>query len=182
MAVDARARSTTNLPVRAPWWKRKPVLVPLSIAGIAALTAAAVVSPLYANRFGTSVEPDADIPIRYITDSGVEVNCRYGIYFGDPEARNDTDEQLAEFVHNHDWTGIGQRIYDEALANPAVPGDEETAANQEAQDVASFMIAFRLIHEELPNDLRHANHRGGAGPSGTILRERSSHRQYPGCW
>jgi hypothetical protein len=113
---------------------------------------------------GTQVDLDVEIPIIYTTDNGMDVSCRYGIYFGDPAHRTAGDEQLAEFVENHDWTGIGQRIYDEAIANPFVPGpnDDWEVDNQELRDNFSFNIALSsIIWEEIPKSPQ-AGWTGGA--------------------
>lgn len=130
--------------------------MPLAILGVAALTGAAVLIPLSLGINGIQVDLDAQIPIIYTTDNGIDVSCRYGIYFGDPASRTAADEELAEFVADHDWTGIGQRIYDDAIANPFVPGpnDDWEVDNQELRDNFSFTNALsRVIWEEIPADL-----------------------------
>jgi hypothetical protein len=139
-------------------------MIPLGIAGVVALTGAAVVIPLSLGINGTQVELDAEIPIIYTTDTGVDVSCRYGIYFGDPVQRGAADERLAAFVENHDWTGIGQRVYDEAIANPFVPGpdDDWEVDNQEIRDAFSFNRATDLIWSEIPSDLQQAGQSTGA--------------------
>ncbi|MGM7670286.1 hypothetical protein [Microbacterium sp. A93] len=154
MARAARKSGTTDS-VISPWWKRRRAFIPLTIAGVVALTGAAVLIPLSLGVNGTNVELDAEIPIVYTTDTGVSVTCRYGIYFGEPAERTDADEQLADFVKNHDWTGIGQRIYEEAVANPFVPGpnDDWEVDTQELRDIASFNQATDLIWEEIPKKL-----------------------------
>lgn len=165
VAAAARDASRTQSATREPWWKRRRIVIPLGIAGIAALTGAAVVIPLSLGINGTQVNLDAEIPIVYTTDNGIDVRCRYGIYFGDPANRTAADEQLAEFVANHDWTGIGQRIYDEAIANPFVPGpnDDWEVDNQELRDNFSFNIALNaIIWEEIPKSPQAGWTGGGA--------------------
>ena len=128
-----------------------------------ALTGAAVVIPLGLWTDGTRVDLDAEIPIIYTTDTGVEVSCRYGIHFGDPASRSTADERLAEFVAGHDWTGIGQRIYDEARANPFTPGPDDDLENdnQEIRDQLSFNYAIEVLWQEIPRELLDAGHSAG---------------------
>lgn len=156
LAVGAQEAATVKPAAHVPWWKRRRNTIPLSIAGVVALTGAAVVIPLNSWVDHQRVDLDVEIPIVYVTDSGVEVSCRYGIYFGRPAARSDADENLAEFVRNHDWTGIGQRIYDRAIDNPFTPGpgDDWENDSQELRDQASFIHATDLILEEIPNELQ----------------------------
>lgn len=156
MAGDARRAVTAESATPRPWWKRRRTIIPLGIAGVVALTGTAVVIPLSLGVNHTWVDPDTEIPIVYTTDTGVDVSCRYGIYFGDPVDRSAADERLAEFVKSHDWTGIGQRIYEEAIANPFVPGpnDDWEVDTQDARDESSFSRATTdLILNEIPSDL-----------------------------
>lgn len=155
MAIDAREAARGTRP-RSPWWKRPRIVIPLGIAGVVALTGAAVFTPLQLWINDTPVELDVEIPIVYTTDTGVDVTCRFGISFGDPAHRTGADGRLAEFVENHDWTGIGQRIYDEAIANPFVPGpdDDWEVDTQEIRDTFSFNRAIDLIWAEIPADLQ----------------------------
>jgi len=155
VAHDAQAAVSRGDARRDPWWKRRRVMIPVGLAALAAVTGAAVLVPLEMGINGTQVELDAEIPIVYTTDTGVEVSCRFGIYFGDPASRNATDERLAAFVNEHDWTDIGQRIYDEAIADPFVPGpgDEWEVDTPELRDQASFNRATEVIWEEIPAEL-----------------------------
>lgn len=153
--ADAREASTESSQARQPWWKRHRVMIPLGVGGLVALTGAALLSPLQLWVGGAEVDLDVQIPIVYTTDTGVEVSCKYGIYFGDPGGRTTTDQKLAEFVQNHDWTGIGQRIYDRAIANPFIPGPDDhwDSDTQEMRDRFSWSQATSLIYEEMPATL-----------------------------
>ena len=137
-----------------PWWRRRRVALPLAIGGVVALTGAAVPLGIWIN--GAEVPLDVAIPIEYTTDTGVKVSCRYGLYFGDPAQRTPGDERAAEFVRRHDWSGIGQRIYEEAIANPFEPGpsDDWEVDNQQLRDSFSFNRALGLIWTEIPDDVR----------------------------
>lgn len=161
VAADARAvtdagRRRPATGGRVPWWKRRRALIPIGLGTLVAITGAAVLIPLQLRVNDTLVDLDAEIPIIYTTDTGVDVSCRYGFYFGVPADRTDADEELADFVQTHDWTGIGQRIYDEAIANPFVPGpnDDFEVDTQEIRDMFSFNNATStVIWEEIPEEL-----------------------------
>ena len=157
MARDAQAAAATGTAGRSSWWKRPRAMVPMGLVALVAVTGAAVLIPLQLGINGTHVELDAEIPIVYTTDTGVEVSCRFGIYFGDPADRSPADERLASFMNEHDWTGIGQRIYDEAIADPFVPGpnDEWEVDTPELRDQSSFFRATEVIWEEIPDNLMH---------------------------
>ncbi|MDF2582192.1 MAG: hypothetical protein K0R33_835 [Mycobacterium sp.] len=103
MSAEAERESRNN---RRPFWRRRRAIMPTLIVGALALAGAAVVVPLSLWINGTQVDV-VNIPINYTTDTGIQVSCQYGIYFGDPANRTEADEELTEFVENHDWDGIG---------------------------------------------------------------------------
>jgi hypothetical protein len=141
--------------VTAPWWKRPRALLPIGVVSMVALTGGAILIPLTLSVSGVEVEPDVEIPIVYTTDTGVNVSCREQIFFGEPGERDDTDIRIAEFMRGHDWTGIGQRVYEDALANPIIP--ERDGGTEPGFDQASFSTAAgRLIEAEIPTSLRGA--------------------------
>ncbi len=141
-----------------PRWKRRRVLIPAAIGVALATAAAAIVVPL-SLRVGdhlTEVDLDVQIPIAYTTASGVNVSCDYGMYVGDPASRSAADQELADFLHAQDWTGIGQEIYEEAIANPFVPGPDDNLEvdTQEIRDRFSFERAVNaVIHDRIPSAL-----------------------------
>lgn len=45
MATNAREASIAEPPARTRWWKRRRIMIPFGIAGVVALTGAAVVIP-----------------------------------------------------------------------------------------------------------------------------------------
>jgi len=58
--------------------------------------------------------PDFSIPISYDTDTGRHIECTLDFYNGEmfwQETNSATD-----YLRDQDWSGIGQRIYDRALA------------------------------------------------------------------
>jgi len=161
MAYEARLAVLAEVVTQKPWWKRRRAIIPLGIAGVVALSGAALAVPLTMVVNGTQVQPDVDIPINYTTATGVHVSCRYDVYVGDPAHRSASDERLANFLHTHDWDGIGQRIYQRALDDPFVPSpDDHLEVNdQQTRDQFSFTRATNLIFEEMPREFRSA---GGA--------------------
>ena len=59
------------------------------------------------------------------------------------------NSQLREWLVTNDWTGLGQRIYDEAMKNPY---DIEGQQAPQEVDALSFEAATtRVLDEELAN-------------------------------
>ena len=159
MAIAARDAAMNETPALTPWWKRRRIIVPLGVASVAVLSGGALLIPLSLSVNGTKVEPDAQIPIVYTTDTGVDVSCRYEIYIGEPGSRDADDLQLADFMDNHDWAGIGQRIYEYAIANPFAPGPDggmETDTPQGRDELSLARATSRLIEAEIPESLQGA--------------------------
>jgi hypothetical protein len=95
------------------------------------------------------------IPIYYETSTGKTVTCSIGISF-DNQGRETNAESLTTFVRTHDWTGIGQRIYQEAIDHPFVPGPSDSfdpEPTQSTLDDFSFSQAQHLIWDEIPVSL-----------------------------
>lgn len=154
-----------EVPARGPsWWKRPRLVLPLAFVGVVALTGASIVIPLRLWVDGQEVELDAYIPIQYTTESGVDVSCTYAIHFGDPDERTSADERAADYLRQHDWNGIGQRVYDHAMAHPFVPGPDDNLEvdNQQLRDQFSFTNALQLIWDEIPHDIHGATESAGA--------------------
>jgi hypothetical protein len=118
-------------------WKRPIILVPVLAVVALATTAGAL-----AYTFGG--HPDAIIPINYVTASGQSVSCDYALHIGTATSKDAT--ALREFVATHNWSGIGQKVYAEAIAHPYVPSASEkgkfTAANI---DRFSFELALNEV-------------------------------------
>ena len=160
MALTARLQAEESSAEAAHWWKRPRALLPIGVVSIVALTGGAILIPLTLSVSGVQVEPDVEIPIVYTTDTGVNVSCREQIFFGEPSERDEADARIAEFMRTHDWTGIGQRIYQDALATPIIP--ERDGGTEPGFDQASFSAATsRLIEAEIPASLRGAGEEEG---------------------
>lgn len=164
LSAAAQEATLAQRAAHAPWWRRRRAMIPIGVVAAVALTGAAVFVPLGLGINGIQIDADAEIPIVYTTDNGIDVSCRYGIYFGDVANRSEADDELAEFVQDHDWTGIGQRIYDKAIAEPFVPGpdDDWEVDTQEIRDDFSFERATSLIWDEIPDTLQKPGLSAGA--------------------
>ncbi|WP_423494036.1 hypothetical protein IM711_10925 [Microbacterium esteraromaticum] len=122
------ARTRVNRRRRSFW------LIPGAVVAAGALTAGAA---LFAPHF----DPDVRIPIEYATDTGVEVTCTYALRVG--SVVGGENPQLREWLASQDWSGVGQRIYEDAVANPFVPGeDDEGEWTAEIVDSVSFFDAM----------------------------------------
>ena len=115
--VDALQLGHTRL-------RRRLVLgIPAAALAIGLLTAGSVVA------VQNLMPKIITIPVSYTTDTGKTISCQVTIE-GDGDNAADT-AAIAEYVRSKDWTGLGQRVYDYALAHPwkPNPGDAWEDAN-----------------------------------------------------
>jgi hypothetical protein len=137
IAATPAATSVASTRRRSFRWKRPAFLLP--IIGIAALatTAGAV-----AYSFGGN--PDVVIPINYVTANGHSVSCAYALHVGTDTS---TDAAaLRKFVATHNWSGVGQKVYAEAIAHPYVPTPGEKGQFTPANiDRFSFELALNTV-------------------------------------
>ena len=129
----------------APRRRRRTILIALPVAVLAAgaLTAGAIALTTF------DWTAKADVPISYTTDSGRSLTCTAVIQTG---AAIDADARaLKDYINTHDWTGVGQRIYDRAISNPSPMAEDDTANQTSAElDVQSWTTAmFDVILAEL---------------------------------
>ncbi|MFE6736180.1 hypothetical protein [Microbacterium sp. NPDC057650] len=151
------ANATASAP-RRHWWKRPRIVLPIAFGVALLATGAAAYVPLTLFINGQRAESEVRIPIHYETETGVTVDCWYGIYVGDPANRTEADQRLADFLNAQDWTGIGQRIYEKAIAEPFAPGpnDDWEVDTQEIRDDFSFNRALsELVDGRVPESLVH---------------------------
>lgn len=130
-----------------------------ALVGVGALATAATV--FVAPNF----TPDVVIPISYVTDEGTPVECTYSLAVRSWEGANVTEAK--EWIASHDWTGIGQRGYDLAQANPVNLGDPDvdSALTQEDLDRATVSAGISTaVVDEIPAELLDGV---GVGTSGT---------------
>lgn len=78
--------------------------------------------------------PDLIIPISYTTDTGVQINCSVFRFNGEI-GYVETSFAGVDYLRAQDWTGIGQRIYAEALVQ------EATLRQQAAVDPAAVDLS-----------------------------------------
>lgn len=145
LVVKTRSASDAQ---RSKARRRNLWLVPTVAAGALALTAGAVL-------FTPNFDPDVRIPIEYVTDTDVTVSCTYALRVG--SVIGGENPELREWVLAQDWTGVGQRIYDDAIAHPFVPTEDTPAEDgwtTELVDSVSWFDAMdRQIIGQIPADL-----------------------------
>lgn len=132
---------------RRRWWKNWRITVPVGMVGVLALTGGAIAVPFILGDESGWVDMDASIPIEYVTESGVAVSCKLGVHVRSDNGRTAEDDRVAKFLAEEDWTGIGQEVYDHAIANPVSPQEGEvwTDDTPELRDGVSFKLALTTV-------------------------------------
>lgn len=135
LVVETRSRAASASKRRAHrvFW-----IAPVAVVAAGALTGGGVLFAQYMN-------PDVRVPIEYTTTGGTEIGCTLAIRV------DSSDTDVRDWLITNDWSGIGQRIYDDALANPyAADGDQ----SQQEIDALSFRAALaRALDAELATDV-----------------------------
>lgn len=139
--AGAASRIQRSSPRRAPFWKRTRVAIPVLAAAVA-LMGAAVVLPLQLWVDGREVDIDLEVPVEYVTAGGHRVACTAGFHFGSPSGRGPELEAAVNELRGRDWSGIGEEIYEHAVAHPVAPQDGEVWRVDTAQ--VREKIAFEL--------------------------------------
>lgn len=142
---------------RPRWWRDWKIMVPVGVGAALALTGSAILAPLLIGVDGEWVDLDARIPIVYETETGLSVSCEYGVYVSSGDSRTAADQRAAEILASEDWTGVGQDVYDSAIANPHTPQQGEVWTNDtpELRDGIAFKLALtRVVTSRLPHDLQ----------------------------
>lgn len=108
VATESReaARAATRPAARSRrrlWWLAAP-LVALPII-------------TFASTAGTEprLVPDFVIPVSYTTDTGNAVSCAIELFNGELDYV-ESSTAAVDYFRAQDWTGVGQRIYDSAIA------------------------------------------------------------------
>jgi len=104
LAADTRIASAASARRRV---RRAAWIVPAALLGATALTAGALVVT------DNLLHEDLPIAIEYTTDTGRAVSCTATIEGGSLFAPREAE--VVQYYRSHDFTGIGQRIYDYAL-------------------------------------------------------------------
>lgn len=156
--IDAMVDELVGQRTRAPRrWQRWKTTTGVGVVAVLALTGAAASVPLVLGIGGHGVDLDATIPVKYVTTTGVTVECVYGVHLGSADGRTPDVERAADLFAERDWTGIGQEIHDWALAHPVAPrqGEVWTDDTAELRDQISFRLAVSpVLLSKLPPDLQ----------------------------
>lgn len=97
--------------------------------------------------------PDVTIPVQYQTPSGRSFACVIAVAMTD--RAGGSVEHFREYVRDHDWSGFGRNVYDEARQNPFDPADIALGEwDAEAIDRESWRHAEqRVLAREIPSSL-----------------------------
>ncbi|WP_430591649.1 hypothetical protein [Humidisolicoccus flavus] len=165
-ALDALVLETRSGASKSPRNRRRGLwLVPASVLGVAALTAGALVVDHY-----TRVE--LPVAIEYTSRSGEFVECTATIQGG--SFFSPKPEAVIDYYTNHDFTGVGQQIYEYALVlSGEAPGSAEVLPDSVAwlpdenfepysfpEAFSDSMVSFLLI--DVVNELGLGNVSGDA--------------------
>jgi len=142
---------------RRRFWRRPQIVFAVALLIAAGTTAGGVATQMMKTGDllfdDVAVPLDASILIAYETDSGRSIRCSIGMYYTSEVA---DVTRLKSFLADHDWSGIGQRIYDRAMARPfrPGPGDDLSADTPQAViDSISFSNALSVLYDEIPSEL-----------------------------
>jgi hypothetical protein len=157
LLIDAMARDLPQQrPRRGRWWSNWRLAIPVGVVATLAVTGAALAPQLFIWINGEEASLDARIPITYTTHDGATVECFFGATV-DPAKGGSAEDRarVAAFLNENDWTGIGQEIYDYAIANPLTSDDGDWADDSpEARDRQTLKMAIRqVILTHLPAEL-----------------------------
>lgn len=128
---------------RAPRRRRRLLIaIPVVGFGALALTAGALVV--------TTMTPAVTIPISYTTDTGRTVTC--SVEAGGGSILDPQSTAIGDYLRSQDWSGIGQRVYDRAIANSGPDADADIAQDEIGNTSWSNAMAA-LIPGTMPEDL-----------------------------
>ncbi len=161
-AVLARLSDDAKSTARAPRKRAPHRWVLVAGAGLV-VGAAATAGAIYA---APSFTPDVVIPIAYTTDTGREVQCTYSLAIN---AWDGVDaSEATKWVAEHDWTGIGQRGYDYAVAHPveaSAAGVDPTIPQAELDRSTVSRGISTVIVQEIPEGFLDGSGVGTVGTS-----------------
>jgi hypothetical protein len=112
VATEPRVAET-----RKPLWKRPTLIFAVGVASVLAVTGASAIT------MQSNIDADAIVRIEYQTDTGKAISCLYSL---GAATETGADIRAAKaWVARHDWSGVGQTAYDDALAHPYKPGPND---------------------------------------------------------
>lgn len=97
--------------------------------------------------------PDYEIPVRYTTRSGRQIECNAAIRV---ESETEAEiEQLRTWIKEHDWSEFGQTVFEYAIEHPvkAHPEDVDDADEQLLQAATWSQALQRVLMDALPRHL-----------------------------
>jgi hypothetical protein len=105
LVADAEAKTHPQRRLRRAAWIAAIPAVPLLALGLTA-------------GIDNRLAPDLTIPVSYTTDTGVPVSCSIYVFNGEI---NYVEASFVgvNYLSKQDWTGVGQRIYQQALVEEA---------------------------------------------------------------
>ncbi|PPF47540.1 MULTISPECIES: hypothetical protein [unclassified Rathayibacter] len=128
--AETRERAPRRPARSRAWWLAAPVLL---VPGLVLATSA-----------GTDVRsvPDFTIPISYTTDSGAAVSCSIDYFNGEIDYREVTTS-ATDYLRAQDWSGVGQRIHDDAVAYTTDPAWLASDMNSDGPGLSEETIRWR---------------------------------------
>ncbi len=124
---------------RARW------VLPAIVGGAVALTAGAGTATIAMSHWGAvemplgNIRNTEPIPVTWTTESGHVEECRVWVEIRNPEP--DDQAVLNRAVSEHDWSGLGQELYDDAPAQEDDPDGEARVGDSLAPGVRAFADA-----------------------------------------
>lgn len=125
VAVPSRVRKGRSL---RPRW-----VLPVVVSAGVALTAGAGTATVMMSHWGgvsmplENVRNTEPIPVNWVTGTGHEETCRAWVELRNPSPGDIV--KLDSAINAHDWSGLGQRLYD-AAGNRADDSDGETRVSE----------------------------------------------------
>lgn len=142
--AEAKRMATATMPrrLRRGHAPRAPWVLPMIIGGAVALTAGAGTATIAMSHWGSvemplnNVRNTEPIPVAWITDSGDVEECRVWLEIRNPQPGDQS--ALNRAVADHDWTGIGQHLYDHAPAQTDDPDGESRVGDALSAEIQAF--------------------------------------------
>jgi len=114
--------------------------------------------------------PDFTIPVTYTTGSGATVSCSVEFFNGEEHYVEVSFAGVA-YLESQDWTGIGQRIHDEAVRlidarDPVVFAPDDTTGGEPGADVIEWrawsLAESSLVEGSIPDGVMAAGDHFGS--------------------
>ena len=139
LVADARVESSHSRVRRGHRWALAAVAL---VAAAGLVTAGTAIAGLWATTPPYQELPDGwlrttePIPLGWIDADGETEDCR--IYLDLERATPALIETLDEAIRDHEWTGLGQQLYDSLPGSPVGPNTEADVTDLAAARVMDF--------------------------------------------